>query len=366
MRHPDDETLLEQSKMSFGEHLEELRSALFKSIVALVFGFILGLICGWWIVDFIQTPLREALTEHYQQRTEEKELARLKRLQDEGFPFEEGFDFEAAAKEFAELQLTPRELYLDRRTIAEFIQEHFPDAANSMDLAPSNSADRPTVSKEDLLLFRVYQPLSADPRLRVIGLSAHEPFMVYLKASLMAGFIFASPFIFFFIWDFVAAGLYRHERRYIYIYLPASLSLFLAGAALAFFVVFDYVLDFLFKFYAWTGTDPNPRLSDWISFVLMLPLGFGISFQLPLVMLLLERLGIVTVQAYLSKWRVAVLIISVISMFLTPADPQSMILMGVPLVALYFGGILLCHLMPRPQPRRDDSEDEPVADASGS
>jgi len=77
-----------------------------------------------------------------------------------------------------------------------------------------------------------------------------------------------------------------------------------------------------------------------------LPLGFGISFQLPLVMLFLERIGIFSVETYLQKWRIAVLVISVLSMFLTPADPGSMLLMGVPLVVLYFGGILLCRTMP--------------------
>ena len=94
------------------------------------------------------------------------------------------------------------------------------------------------------------------------------------------------------------------------------------------------------------GINPTMQISEWMSFVLMLPLGFGISFQLPLVMLFLQRIGIFTVENYLSKWRIAVLVISVISMFLTPADPGSMLLMGIPLVILYFGGIALCQYMP--------------------
>jgi len=170
----------------------------------------------------------------------------------------------------------------------------------------------------------------------------------------------ASPFIFFFIWDFVAAGLYKHERKYIYVFLPMSLGLFFSGAALAFFLVFDYVLEFLFWFNAKMGINPMPEISEWMSFVLLLPLGFGISFQLPLVMLFLERVNIFTVQNYIEKWRIAVLVISVISMFLTPADPGSMLLMGIPLVILYFGGIGLCHYMPRSQAPAD-TESEPTA-----
>jgi sec-independent protein translocase protein TatC len=83
--------------------------------------------------------------------------------------------------------------------------------------------------------------------------------------------------------------------------------------------------------------------------VLILPVGFGIGFQLPLVMLFLERIGIFTVKIYRQNWRIAVLIISVLSMLLTPADWQSMIFMFVSLTVLYFGGILLCLFMPRRQ-----------------
>jgi sec-independent protein translocase protein TatC len=131
------------------------------------------------------------------------------------------------------------------------------------------------------------------------------------------------------------------------IFLPFSIGLFLAGAALAFFVVFRFVLDFLLKFYDWLGIAPEARISDWLTFVLVLPLGFGVSFQLPLVMLFLERIGIFTVKTYLSNWRISVLVIFFIAMILTPSDPYSMLLMAVPLVALFFFGIMLCKWMPR-------------------
>jgi sec-independent protein translocase protein TatC len=145
----------------------------------------------------------------------------------------------------------------------------------------------------------------------------------------------------------VAVGLYPHEKKYVHVFLPISLGLFLAGVFLAFFVVFRFVLAFLFTFYQWMGIDPDPRITDWLTFVLILPLGFGISFQLPLVMLFLERIGIFTVASYTSHWRISVLVIFVLAMILTPSDPYSMLLMAVPLTALYFGGIAMCQLMPR-------------------
>ncbi len=211
-----------------------------------------------------------------------------------------------------------------------------------------------------LLMAAAYEPNLPPPQPKVLRLltwkpvessvqtlSVSEPFMIWFKAAIILGTIVASPWIFWQIWTFVAAGLYPQEKSYVYTFLPFSLALFFAGAAMAFFFVFPFVLKFLFSFNQRIGIDPNPRLSEWLNFALFLPLGFGISFQLPLVMLLLERIGIVTIEVYIGKWRIAVLIISVLSMLLTPADPSSMLLMGIPLTFLYFGGIGLCKWLPK-------------------
>jgi sec-independent protein translocase protein TatC len=414
---PDAETELDQSKMSFGEHLEELRAALFKSLFALAVGFAIGLLFGWSIVDYIQGPLRDALENYYLQQAETKQLERWADAKARGL--EAPDDPASAAAEMVGEALSPREYYISREALLEALIPLFPGLALPDQAAggPVVPRDEPAVTegvpasgdapagegssergeasrlassvegssageassaktssaktssegtgsegvarlrRDQLIRLQLYQPLEEDPRMRVVGLTAQEPFMVYVKASLVAGTVIASPAIFFFIWDFVAAGLYRHERKYIYMYLPISLGLFLTGAALAFYVAFDYVLDFLFWFYQKMGVDPDPRLSEWISFVLILPLGFGISFQLPLVMLLLERIGVFSVEMYLSKWKIAILVICTLSMFLTPADPQSMLLMAIPLIGLYFCGILMCRLMPgrsernKPAPR---------------
>ncbi len=201
--------------------------------------------------------------------------------------------------------------------------------------------------KQNMAPVVLWRSLEEDPRVSIKSLGPYETFMIWLKAAIVAALVLASPWVFYQLWIFVAAGLYPHERRYVYIFLPISLGLFLGGVVLCFVYVLPIVLDFLFIFNRWTGVDPDMRISDWFSFALMLPLMFGISFQLPLVMLFLERIGIFTVEAYLSQWRVAVLVILVLSMLLTPADPGSMLLMALPLIALYFGGVALCRYMPR-------------------
>lgn len=325
---------LDASKMSFAEHLEELRTALFKSLFALLVGTLVGLLLGWSVVDYIQTPLRDALENFYRGRAVNENLDRLQQQAEAGQTTPA--DPADAAQQLADEGMVPDEIFIDPQALARALGQEPP-------------ATGPATSRDELIRLPIYRALEDDPRLRLISLSGQEPFMVYIKASLVVGAIIASPFIFYFIWDFVAAGLYKHERKYVYVFLPMSLGLFFAGAAIAFYFAFDYVLDFLFWFNEQMGINPTPQISEWMSFVLMLPLGFGISFQLPLVMLFLERIGIFTVESYLSKWRVAVLVISIISMFLTPADPGSMLLMGIPLVILYFGGILLCKYMPSGQ-----------------
>lgn len=171
--------------------------------------------------------------------------------------------------------------------------------------------------------------------------------MIWMKAAMVSGLVVSSPWIFLQIWNFVAAGLYPHEKNYVFVYLPMSIGLFLAGAALAFFFVFKPVLEFLFDFNDWLNIAIDARISEWLSFVLFLPLGFGISFQLPLVMLFLNRIGLVSLTMYIEKWRIAVLVIFVISAILTPMDPISLLLMAVPLTLLYFMGLGLCKWMPR-------------------
>lgn len=203
-------------------------------------------------------------------------------------------------------------------------------------------------------------PVWKPVKIRVQSLNAQEAFMIWMKASFMTGLVLASPWIFYQLWVFVAAGLYPHEKNYVYMYMPISLGLFAFGAVLAFMFVFKPVLSFLFSFNQMMEIDPDPRIGEWLGFVLMMPLAFGISFQLPLVMLFLERIGIVTIKTYLEHWRVAILIIAVAAMIITPtADPYSMLLMMVPLIVLYFLGISMCRYMPRSRNPFFDEVHEP-------
>ncbi len=202
-----------------------------------------------------------------------------------------------------------------------------------------------------LAQITVWRPSGEVTQLEPKSMSPTEAFMIYLKAAMLSGFILFSPLIFRELWMFVAAGLYPHERRYVHIFLPFSVGLFISGAAVAFFMAFPPVLRFLFSYNTMLGIEPDTRISEWMSFVLFLPLMFGLGFQLPLVMLFMNRIGLVTVAMFWKQWRVAVLVIFITATILTPSpDPYSLLLMATPMTALYFGGIMLCTYASRRRP----------------
>ena len=241
----------------------------------------------------------------------------------------------------------PKPLAKMKEKLVELAEKNQPDSKLSRrlnrSLITSLFYDLMPPPQVELSEIEIWEDSDFQPQALGVG----EGFSVWLKAGLFTGLTIAGPWVFFQLWTFVATGLYPHEKKYAHVFLPISILLFVAGVLLAFFFVFQPVLGFLFSFNQQMGIAPQMRINDWLSFVMFLPLGFGIAFQLPLVMLFMNRIGIFSVEDYMSKWRVAVMIIFVLAMFLTPADPISMLLLAIPLTFLYFLGVGMCKWMPR-------------------
>ena len=343
-----EDDLFRESTMTFGQHLEELRKCLFKALGGLLIGFLIGLTIGNYVVKFIQRPLHKALVDYYEADSEARVKAELAKFKQSGT--KSSWTAEKVADFVENRHLLADEYFVDPAQMVAELKAMYPKQFANVELPPSTkpaesdaeAADRP----EGLVRLFLWHESKDDPRLQTKSLATTEPFSIYIKASLLVGVLLASPWIFYQIWHFVAAGLYPHERQYVQRYLPFSLGLFLMGAALAFFVVFEPVLKFLLSFNKSQGIVPELRMNEWLSFVLILPVGFGIGFQLPLVMLFLERSGVFTVSSYLKQWRIAVLVIFVLAAVVTPPDPYSMLLVAGALTFLYFGGVLLCKLLP--------------------
>lgn len=339
--------LFESSKMTFGEHLEELRGSLFRAILGLAIGTVIGLLFATRVVHWIEEPLKAALDRFYSDQSIhqlEREYGKLDRTLLDRIKNEK-LTFERKYVERSQWRRLMGGAAVPPMPPGEGTSQAMPVEGFSAQPVPSSAVIAGTPNLEDLVPVHFWSFQNN----RISAFAVTEVFMIWMKAGLVAGFILSSPWVFYQIWGFVAAGLYPHEKQYVYTFFPVSIGLFLAGAALAYFFVFRYVLDFLFGFNLMVNIDPEPRISEWLSFVLLLPIGFGISFQLPLLMFVIERVGIVSLELYLDKWRLAVLAIFFISMILTPAEPISMLMMAIPLTFLYFAGIGMCKWMPRPK-----------------
>jgi sec-independent protein translocase protein TatC len=163
----------------------------------------------------------------------------------------------------------------------------------------------------------------------------------------MTGFILGSPWIFYQIWMFVAAGLYPHEKKYVNYFLPFSLALFLAGVIVCEWFVMTRAVAALLYFNEWLGFAPDLRLNEWLGFAIFMPLVFGICFQTPLVMLFVQRIGVLTVDAFRKFRRIAWFSLAVFAAVITPdPSPISMMFLWIPMSLLYELGIFLCVYLP--------------------
>jgi sec-independent protein translocase protein TatC len=340
--------LFDDGTMSFGDHLEALRTHLWKAILGLGLCVVGALFFGEELVGVIRGPIDDALKQYGHEVAVTDDIKTEKEM-DWWQWLKEQFGFSERPPEAA----PPAPENLDRISVEV---NAFDLASELHRVAPETYAEPPESVREATLSLPLRAPEFAlwrgttEEMHRPVTLNVQEAFMTFLKVSMIAGVVIASPWVFYQIWMFVAEGLYKHERKHVYLYGLMSLGLFLTGTAFCFYVVFPFVLKWLLAFNVSMGLTPQIRLSEWVSFAVVLPLMFGISFQLPLVMRFLQALSIFDERAYREKRRMSILVIAALSMFLTPADPMSMLLMMFPLIFLYELGIWLCHFAPPANP----------------
>jgi len=212
---------------------------------------------------------------------------------------------------------------------------------------------------------------TADQPLRLRSITVTEAFTTYLRVCLLAGAVLASPYMLHQMWQFIAAGLYERERRAVRKFVAPSVVLFVAGVLFFLVVVAPLVIRFFVTFgyrsypapptvgVQWfsehvfhvtpatapatqsaEGIEPMLRVGQYISFVTTLAFVFGIAFQTPLVVVFLERSGLVPVKTMRRYRRYVLLVILIFSAVMTPADVGSMIALAVPMYALYEIGLL--------------------------
>lgn len=175
---------------------------------------------------------------------------------------------------------------------------------------------------------------------QMIATDVTTPFFVPLKVALMAAFLLALPYILYQLWRFVAPGLYAHEKRLVVPLIFASTVLFFCGMSFAYFVVFPVVFGFITAS-APIGVAVMTDIDKYLSFVLSMFMAFGVTFQVPVAVVLLVRMGVVTV-AKLREIRPYVVVGAfVVGALFTPPDVVSQLMLAVPLWLLYEAGILV-------------------------
>lgn len=360
---PDD--IFADTRMSFGDHIEELRTRLIKALKGLLFCLIIGFVLdgigsyvdnpnigiGRPVFRLITGTVEDQVRDFYFRRASDtaRKLPSIERIS----PEEEARITDILAKNNNSLDALSTE---DREKLLG-APVAMPVFLSTEEITKLTGPLKTVLPPEITVTAKIYPAyidfLSArgeallQSRKYLTTLSVQESFVVYFKVSLICGFVIGSPYIFYQIWAFVAAGLYPHEKRYVHLYLPASVLLFIAGIIVCQFLVLPGAVKALLGFNAFLDIDPDIRLNEWLGFALILPLVFGLSFQTPLVMMFFNRIGMFGWQDYMARWRGAVMILAIFAAFITPTpDAVTMLYLFIPMFSLYMLGVGICYFFP--------------------
>ena len=225
-------------------------------------------------------------------------------------------------------------------------------------------------------LFQIYRSLGQTDRMMVYT-ALHEAFFTQVKVALFSALFVSFPFVAAQIWMFVAPGLYKHEKGAFLPFLVLTPVLFFTGGAFVYYVMFPVAWEFFLSFEQVGGEETMaiqslPKVSEYLSLVMKLIFAFGISFELPLLLTLLARVGLTTSKGLAEKRRYAVVMAFVAAAILTPPDPISQISLAVPIIVLYEVSILAVRLIEKRRAARetarggqgaDDDADDDADDA---
>lgn len=204
---------------------------------------------------------------------------------------------------------------------------------------------------EEIFHFMV-SPLRANyPNLELIATSPTETIMLYMKMSFFAGIFLAAPFVLYQVWAFVAPGLYSNEKAYAIPFIVFGSAFFVAGAAFGHYVLFPMTFKFLGEF---GGADIKfmPKVEDYYTFYSWFLLALGLVFQVPVIIFVLARIGLVTAGFLLRQFKWAVLVAFIVAAIVTPTpDMVTQTLLALPMIALYLLGVGIAALFGKKRKR---------------
>ena len=196
----------------------------------------------------------------------------------------------------------------------------------------------------DFLAAPMIASLPAGSKMIATGVIA--PFLVPMKVTLVIAFILALPWVFYQLWAFIAPGLYAHEKRLVLPLVISSSVLFIAGVAFCYFFVFGRVFHFITQF-APTSIAVTPDIENYLDFVMSMCLAFGATFEVPVVVVILVRMGIVSIEKLRSVRPYAIVGAFVVAAIVTPPDVVSQLSLALPMCLLFELGLLVAPIFAR-------------------
>jgi len=317
---------------SFLEHLEDLRWVLIKSLVALGIGFVICLVAGDWVFAALTYPLKHARV-RYRQGTQV-------------------VTFMFGTNRLGLFQLPPSEQ-------GAFGSNHFVN----LHLEPVQ------VGTNVLLALRQDSDGSEAQKLiiPIVGLGPATAFMVAVSVAMYAGVLLASPFILYFVTSFVFPALKMKERKYVHRGMFFGLGLFLLGVGFCYFILMPVALSASVVYTQWLGLSaPQWRAEEYVSFVSKFMLGMGLGFEMPVILLVLVKIGVLN-YAILSKARRYVIVINfVLGAVLTTPEILTQILMALPLQILYEITVWVTWYWERREKKREAAAETAAGGAVGN
>lgn len=336
-------------KMSFLEHLDEFRKRLINSVIIIVIAFVLCWFVSDKIFNFLEIPIRRALSE-----AERIDVS-----------FEDGLTGKETAQPLKVLKENDEGRFVFDRTTKLGVSVLTPGTSVKAIVAKDSEGKLALFSNEKIFTSNAVIPkgvklpvtlntdidgtTTADERLIVT--TAPESFTLYVTVSLYAAIAISIPFLLWQIWAFISPALYKHERAYVTPFIGLSTVSFVIGAAFAYYILFPPAVKYLLGL----GSDFRLllRATDYFDFITLIMLAMGIIFQMPAITYVLSRIGIVSADLLVKSWKVALVVILIVAALISPTgDIPNLMLFATPMMALYVVSVGIAWIFGRKRQRK--------------